>query len=162
MDGVIIFVIIVPHMVGVFNGKSYGKTIIESGDGARGIVDDLRPLFEFVVEKEVRIRLLVNPLAKIIDLALFHNFACASGTRTAVPSVAVDIIEKLGKARGVVGGEVFDYFQVSHLLFSFPIASLTISLLEIIDANTSFIPEPQRGHVALPLTTAVYSSTGVI
>jgi hypothetical protein len=74
----------------------------------------LGPLFEFILEKEVRIRLLVNPLAKVIDLALFHNFARTSGTRATIPSRTINIIEKLGKASGVVGGEVFNYVKVSH------------------------------------------------
>jgi hypothetical protein len=95
-------------MVGIFNGKCDRKAVIEcSYGGSRA--NSLRPFFEFVVEKEVCVRLLVNPLAKIIDLALFHNFACTSGTRTTVPSRAINIIEELGKASRIVGGEVFDY-----------------------------------------------------
>jgi hypothetical protein len=99
-------------MIGIFALiRELDDEVIWVGDFDRGVVNGLGPLFEFVVKKEVRIRLLVNPLAKIIDLVFAKYIATTSSSiTTAVPSRAIDIVEELSKASRVVGGEVFDYF----------------------------------------------------
>jgi hypothetical protein len=72
----------------------------------------LGPLFELVVEIEAGLSsILLNPFFKVVNLAFFKNltFAVATCVGAVIPSDAINIIEELGEASRVVGGEVFDY-----------------------------------------------------
>jgi hypothetical protein len=98
-------------MVRIFNGKGDGEIVVVSSNGGSRVCG-LGPLFKFAVKKEIRIRLLVEPLTlSELHFALFKNFAFAatSGIGATVPGTTVNVIEEFGKARRVVVGEVFNY-----------------------------------------------------
>jgi hypothetical protein len=115
-------IVCVPHMIEIFALiRELDNKVIWVGDFDRGVVDSLGPFFELVLEKEVCIRILVNPLAKVIDLVFAKYIATTSSSiTTAVPSRAIDVVKEFGEASGVVSGEVFNYFEVSHRLVSNP------------------------------------------
>jgi hypothetical protein len=71
------------------------------------LFNNLGPFFKFMLVEEVCVRLLVNPLVKIIDL-ICRTFT-HSGKFVMIASGPTNIIEELGEASRVVEGEVFDY-----------------------------------------------------